>query len=114
MHRANNGRMRWNGGGHDCMYIYNKPHAARHPTQKAEALVRKIIEQFTDPGDTVLDLFAGSCIIAVVCKQMRRKCISIEANVKHCQTGAAWLRGTQPMIAELVRPTMKQTMLEAA
>jgi site-specific DNA-methyltransferase (adenine-specific) len=114
MHRRKNGRMRWNGGGHDAVYIENKPHAAKHPTQKPERLVAKMLTQFTDPGELVLDLFAGSGVTGVVCKQLRRRCILIERDIKHCRTAAEWLVGTQPMIEALVQPTMKQTMLEAA
>jgi hypothetical protein len=115
LHRRRSGRLRWNGGGHDAVYIGNKPHAAKHPTQKPEWLIAKMLDQFTDPGETVLDLFAGSGVVGVVAKRMRRRAILIEAQEKHCRTAAAWLRSTQPMIAELVAaPPMKQATLEAA
>lgn len=98
MHRANNGRLRWNGGGHDAVYIENKPAQAKHPTQKPLALIMKILQQYTDPGDSVLDLFAGSGVFGVGCKKLRRHCVLIERDPKHCATAIKWLRATQPMM----------------
>ena len=59
----------------------------KHPTQKPEALLERIIKASSNPGDTVLDLFAGSFTCGTVCKRLRRKSISIEREPKYCKLG---------------------------
>ncbi|MEA1961773.1 MAG: site-specific DNA-methyltransferase [Bacillota bacterium] len=44
----------------------------KYPTQKPEALVRRIVEAASDPGDLVADFFAGSGTTANVCDQLNR------------------------------------------
>ncbi|MDD5760170.1 MAG: DNA methyltransferase [Desulfobulbaceae bacterium] len=43
-----------------------------HPTQKPPQLHEKAIRRCTKPGDTVLDLFAGSGSLMVACEQLKR------------------------------------------
>ena len=59
----------------------------KHPTQKPEALLQRVILASSNPGDTVLDLFAGSFTCGVVAKQLKRKSISIEREPKYCNLG---------------------------
>lgn len=49
-----------------------------HPTQKPAALIRRLIEASSRPGDTVLDPFAGSGTTPVVCRELSRKYIAFE------------------------------------
>jgi site-specific DNA-methyltransferase (adenine-specific) len=49
-----------------------------HPTQKPVELMRRIIEDFTKPGDTVLDPFMGSGTTGVACVRAGRNFIGIE------------------------------------
>lgn len=60
------------------------PHNAKektaHPTQKPEALMRRLVEVFTDPEDLVLDFCMGSGTTGVACKALGRKFIGIEKN----------------------------------
>ncbi|MEI7892873.1 MAG: site-specific DNA-methyltransferase [Myxococcales bacterium] len=53
--------------------------------KKPEKLIRRILEMSTDPGDWVLDAFAGSGTTGAVSHKMRRQWIMIEAG-DHCQT----------------------------
>jgi adenine-specific DNA-methyltransferase len=46
--------------------------------QKPEALIRRLLQLSTDPGDLVLDAFAGSGTTAAVAHKMRRRWIAIE------------------------------------
>ena len=46
--------------------------------KKPEALVKRILELFSDPGDLVLDSFLGSGTTAAVAHKMGRRCIGIE------------------------------------
>ena len=49
-----------------------------YPTQKPEGIVRRIIATSTNPGDLVLDFFAGSGTTGAVCQQLGRDCILID------------------------------------
>ena len=49
-----------------------------HPTQKPVALMRWILEQWTEPGDLILDPYMGSGPIARACADLGRRYIGIE------------------------------------
>lgn len=77
MHRE--GKKRWNGGGTHGFWECNVEHGLkRHPTQKPLALMVKLIELFTDPGETILDPFCGSGTTLLACLVTGRKYIGIE------------------------------------
>tara|TARA_R110000787_G_scaffold64859_1_gene146339 strand:+ start:1253 stop:1987 length:735 start_codon:yes stop_codon:yes gene_type:complete len=52
----------------------NKEHGATFP----EALVEKILHNFTKPGDVVFDPFMGTGTVGVVCNKMNRDFIGVE------------------------------------
>jgi len=62
----------------------------KHPTQKPEALLERIILACTKPGDLVLDPFAGSGTTCAVAKRLGRKWIGIEK--EHRWFESAWHR----------------------
>ena len=49
-----------------------------HPTQKSVELFRKLVMLHSNPGDTVLDSFAGSGVTALVCKELGRGFVGAE------------------------------------
>ncbi len=49
-----------------------------HPTQKPLALLRYLIETYTNPGETVLDFTMGSGTAGVACQESGRRFIGIE------------------------------------
>ena len=51
-----------------------------YPTQKTEALLRRVIGAGSNPGDLVLDCFAGSGTTLTVAEQMGRRWIGCDAN----------------------------------
>lgn len=53
------------------------------PTQLPEELVRRIVGVSSNPGDTVLDPFAGSGTIPAVAADMGRKAVGIELNPEY-------------------------------
>lgn len=55
------------------------------PTPKPERLIRKILELASNPGDLVLDSFAGSGTTGAVAHKMQRRWIMIELG-EHCHT----------------------------
>jgi site-specific DNA-methyltransferase (adenine-specific) len=65
-------RYMWNG------MLKAKPETRVHPTQKPLALMEWVIENYTRPGDTVLDCFMGSGTTGVACARLGRNFIGIE------------------------------------
>ena len=54
-----------------------------HPTQKPEELLRKIILASSNPGDLVLDPFAGSGTTAVCAEQLKRKWLGCDLSPEY-------------------------------
>lgn len=57
-----------------------------YPTQKPEALVERIIEASSNPGDLVLDCFVGSGTTAAVAQKLGRRWIAADINKGAIQT----------------------------
>jgi site-specific DNA-methyltransferase (adenine-specific) len=55
----------------------------KHPTQKPEELLRKIILASSNEGDIVLDPFSGSGTTVVAAEQLNRKWIGCEQNAEY-------------------------------
>jgi DNA modification methylase len=55
-----------------------------HPTEKPPTLHEKALRRCTRPGDTVLDLFAGSGSTLIACEQMKRRCLTVEIEPVFC------------------------------
>lgn len=66
---------------------YKMPEYRKHPTQKPEALLERIIKASSNPGDVVLDLFAGTFTTAAVSQRLARKSISIEREYEYVEIG---------------------------
>ncbi len=79
------GKSRWNGGGQHGVFVVNKggDERAGHPTQKPLALMEKLVRLFTDPGDTILDPFAGSGTTGVAALRMGRRFVGWERDPKY-------------------------------
>lgn len=73
--------------GKDKSVIFSpKPSKSKlHPTMKPISLMRKLILNSTDVGDTVYDPFGGSGSTLVACEQMCRKCITVEMDPDYCE-----------------------------
>ena len=59
-----------------------------HPNEKPLALVGKLVTLGTQPGETILDPFAGSGTTGRAAKDLGRKCVCIEKEEKYCEIGA--------------------------
>jgi len=57
---------------------------ADHPTMKPVPLFAYLMKNSTKPGDSVLDLFAGSGTTLVCCEQLGRKCYTMELDPHYC------------------------------
>lgn len=73
----------------DIMSFQQIPTAAEnsgYPTQKPEALLKRIILSATDPGDIVFDCFMGSGTTQVVAMKLGRRFIGADINLGAIQT----------------------------
>lgn len=59
-----------------------KPHPARFPAELPEYFIRML----TEPGDIVVDPFAGSCVTGEVCERLSRRWTCIELLYDYCVT----------------------------
>ena len=69
----------------------------KHPTQKPEALLDRIIRASSNPGDLILDPFSGSATTGVVAIRHGRKYIGIDMSVEYIENLAV------PRLAQEVR-----------
>jgi site-specific DNA-methyltransferase (adenine-specific) len=51
-----------------------------YPTQKPEALVRRMVQASSEPGDWCLDPFAGSGTLGAVCAALDRRFVLMDSN----------------------------------
>jgi DNA modification methylase len=64
---------------------FNKPTANKeHPTMKPIALVEHLLLQSTDPGNLILDPFAGSGTTLLAADNLDRKAAAIELDPRYC------------------------------
>ena len=56
-----------------------------HPCPKSLKLFKKILLDFTNEGDKIIDPFLGSGTTAVAAKYLGRKCLGIEKNKDYCE-----------------------------
>ena len=64
-----------------------------HPTQKPVGLFVEILGQYSETGQTVLDLFAGSGTTLVACEQTGRRGYGMEIEPKYCAVTLERLAG---------------------
>lgn len=75
-----------------------------YPTQKNEALLARIVAASSDPGDLVLDAFAGSGTTAVVAEKLDRRWIACDASpvaVHATRRRLLGLRSARPFVLEV-------------
>ena len=56
-----------------------------HPTQKPVGLFMKILQDYSNENDLVLDCFSGSGTTAVACHNLHRRFICIERDKEYCE-----------------------------
>ena len=100
LHR--DGRKRWNRGGGAAIWRCLAPKAGDrpdHPTPKPVKLLIDLLNDFTDPGDVVLDVRAGSCATGRACLRTGRRFIGFEIKPEHYEEGLALMRGEAGMLS---------------
>lgn len=70
-----------------------------YPTQKPAALLRRVIESLTDPGEIVLDPYLGSGTTVAVASELGRRSIGIDKNIEAIEIARTRLNalGVRPM-----------------
>ena len=91
---------------------YSKPHEGKHPTQKPVSLLADLIKTFTNPGDLVVDLTAGSGSTCVAADRTDRRYIGIEKDETYAEIARTRI-GEQPENPQLLRDHAKQSGLES-
>lgn len=92
------GKKRWNGGGSHAVWSVpvvqdrGKSKQRVHPTQKPDELMCQLVSLFTDPGEVILDMFAGSGTTLAAAKRLGRRAIGIEQNEAFCRMAVDRLR----------------------
>jgi site-specific DNA-methyltransferase (adenine-specific) len=67
----------------DDINFYDKTFKKVHPTQKPYKLIERIIQCSTDENDAVLDIFMGSGMTGLVCKNLKRNFYGCELEKKY-------------------------------
>lgn len=57
-----------------------------HPNQLPENYLRRLLLAYTNPGDRVLDPFAGSGTTATVAASLDRSCVTIDVSAVNCDS----------------------------
>lgn len=93
-----------------------------YPTQKPEALLERIIQIATDPGDLVFDCFMGSGTTQAVAMKLGRRFIGADINLGAIQTTTKRLLSIatelkpehKPMTYEMIQPQLSMVAEEPA
>jgi site-specific DNA-methyltransferase (adenine-specific) len=126
LHFHPKGRKHWNGPGSLTHYAAKAMRGSgKHPTQKPLELALSLVSWFSDPGDVVVDPFAGAGTIPLACKLLGRSCVATEIDPTWCAYGnlrldslldsdaaslARWARESLAATPDLPRPTKRHQL----
>jgi DNA modification methylase len=68
------------------LYFPKPNKSSLHPTTKPVGLIRHLILNSTNIGDSVYSGFGGSGTDLIACEQTKRKCFIVEIDLEYCQT----------------------------
>jgi site-specific DNA-methyltransferase (adenine-specific) len=93
------GRKRWNGGGHTAVWTCTVEQQGRvHPTQKPLALMEKLVQEFSDPRETICDPFAGAGSTGVAALYLGRHFVGWELQEQFHAAATARLDGAREQV----------------
>lgn len=87
MHR-DDVKPEWNGGGKAANFVLPTSQGSGHPTQKPLGMVASWVRLFTNPGDLILDPFAGSGTTLRAAKDEGRRVVAWEVREDFCELAA--------------------------
>lgn len=103
LHREG-GRMQWNGGGKSSVYVEPKING-NHRTAKPPRLIERLMKDFSNSGDLVLDPFAGGGVTLVVARLLGRRAVGIERSEQRCADIVSWIKsGRLPHVPRKAKP----------
>lgn len=75
---------RWNGHGHRGVFTHDVPRGPDriHTTEKPIGLLLELVSLFTDPGELIVDPFAGSATTGAACIRLGRRFVGVELDAK--------------------------------
>lgn len=80
-----------------------------HPTQKPEALIARVLNAASKPGDVVLDPFFGSGTTGAVARRLGRRFVGIERDKTYAAAAKARIAAVEPLPPEaVVQPTARR------
>jgi site-specific DNA-methyltransferase (adenine-specific) len=86
---------------------YRMAEYEEHPSQKPEALLERIIKASSNPGDMVLDPFAGTFTTCAVAQRLKRRSIGIELQEEYIKIGLRRLDIAYEYNGEVLKPLDK-------
>lgn len=84
----------------------------KHPSQKPEALLNRIVRASSNKGDTILDPFSGTFTTAAVAKNLERKSISIESQDEYLKIGLRRVLEKKEHLGEKLEAVNKNTKIK--
>lgn len=95
---CSNNKRKLNGGRHPNIIRTARTKNENHPTEKPVNLLSFLINKSTQPGELIIDTFAGSFSTAQACVQTNRNYISVEINTSYCDKARTLLDSTMPRL----------------
>ncbi|MDY6783351.1 MAG: adenine-specific DNA-methyltransferase [Cyanobacteriota bacterium] len=86
---------------------YRMSEYEKHPSQKPEALLERIIKASSNPNDMVLDPFSGTFTTSAVAKRLNRFSIGIENQNEYIKIGLRRILDFKELNGELLLPPQK-------
>lgn len=111
------GYRSWNAGGKRGVYTHNtnsKERHGKHPTEKPVSLMIELIQDFTKPGQVILDPFMGSGTTGVACARRGRGVVGIEMNEEYFEIACERISKAyqqEDMFVERVKPEKQEAFL---
>lgn len=81
-------RPSWTGGGKAGNFILPSSQGQGHPTSKPLPMVSQFVRWFSQPGDLILDPYAGSGTTLLAAKNEGRLALGCEINEAYCELAA--------------------------
>lgn len=101
------GQKRWNGGGRAAVWTHGTSKGDErpdHPSPKPVALMEALVTDFTDPGELILDPFAGSGTTGVAAIRLGRRFLGWERDPKYHAAAVRRLAGTREQLGLALGP----------
>lgn len=81
----------------------NSKERVGHPTQKPTEVVRRLVRALTNPGDTVLDFFAGSGTTTRICIEESRHSMSVDTDASLSSYLQSHIKQLPPLLTPAYR-----------